>query len=53
MSSGAGVSDEAQPVRYHGLSDPVGRVRLAGEYELNWSIRIGEEPKQPIRIVQQ
>ena len=53
MLANVGPPEEMNPFPDHVLAGLIRRMRLAGEHELNRMLRIGENPRQPFRIVQQ
>ena len=53
MGAGLGLADEIDPFLDQGLPRLVLRMRLAGDDELHRALRIGQQTKQPLRVVQQ
>ena len=47
------AADKVHPVANQGLAAGVGGMSLAGENELNGPGGVGQEPSQPLWIVQQ
>ena len=45
------LSDEAHPRLDHGLPFLIVRMRLAGENELHRTVGIGEQAREPLRVV--
>ena len=53
MRARLGLADEPDPLLNEGLSRLVLRMRFASNNELHRTLRITEQTKQPLRIVQQ
>ena len=53
MRTRLGPADELHPLLDQGLPGLVSRMGLAGDDELHRTLRIGQQPQQPLRIVQQ
>ena len=53
MGARLGPPDEMHPFLNQGLPRLVRRMRLAGDDELHRTLRIGQQTKQPLRVVQQ
>ena len=53
MLSDVVTAQEMDPFADHILARLIGRMRLAREHELHGIFLIGENPRQPLRIVQQ
>ena len=53
MGTRLGLPDEMYPFSNQGLASLVRRMRLAGDDELHRALRIGQETKQSLRVMQQ
>ena len=53
MGARLGLPDEVRPVPNESLSSLVRRMRLAGDDELHRTLGIGQQAKQPRRVVEQ
>ena len=53
MGAGRGLTDEMHPFLDQGLTRLVCRMGLAGKDELHRVLRVGQQTKQPLRVVQQ